>query len=209
MILRMAKSAITVSLFLLFAGTAIGQNASDDKKAAQAKTEAAVAEAQAQVAKVKADSEARKNQPVNSYRLEFSVNELEEGKAINTRRYSTNLSAAPEFGNGEIKIGTRVPVELKQGEMQYLDIGTRIECRLQDQTSKPSLGNDVELSAQAELSSFAQPDQATQTFHPIVRQLQIRASGVVTPGKPTVMGTVDDPNSRRQFQLEVTVTKLR
>ena len=28
-------------------------------------------------------------------------------------------------------------------------------------------------------------------------------------GKPMVMGSVDDPNSKRQFQLEVTMTKLR
>jgi hypothetical protein len=28
-------------------------------------------------------------------------------------------------------------------------------------------------------------------------------------GKPIVIGSVDDPNSNRQFQLEVTVTKLK
>jgi hypothetical protein len=29
------------------------------------------------------------------------------------------------------------------------------------------------------------------------------------PGKPMVVGSVDDPNSKREFQLEVTVTKLK
>jgi len=29
------------------------------------------------------------------------------------------------------------------------------------------------------------------------------------PGKAMVIGSVDDPNSKRQFQLEVTVTKLK
>jgi hypothetical protein len=28
-------------------------------------------------------------------------------------------------------------------------------------------------------------------------------------GKSIIIGSADDPNSRRQFQLEVTVTKLR
>jgi hypothetical protein len=32
---------------------------------------------------------------------------------------------------------------------------------------------------------------------------------VVVLDKPMLMGVVDDPNSKRQFQLEVTVTKLR
>jgi len=29
------------------------------------------------------------------------------------------------------------------------------------------------------------------------------------PGKPMVVGSVDDPNSKREFQLEVMVTKLK
>jgi len=28
-------------------------------------------------------------------------------------------------------------------------------------------------------------------------------------GKPLVVGSVDDPSSKKQFQLEVTVTKLK
>jgi hypothetical protein len=32
---------------------------------------------------------------------------------------------------------------------------------------------------------------------------------VALPGKSTVVGVVDDPNSKRQFQLEVTVSKLK
>jgi hypothetical protein len=43
----------------------------------------------------------------------------------------------------------------------------------------------------------------------VIRQLKINASTLVLLGKPMVVGIVDDPNSKRQFQLEVTVTKLR
>jgi hypothetical protein len=43
----------------------------------------------------------------------------------------------------------------------------------------------------------------------VIRQLQIKASTVALLGKPMVVGSVDDPNSKRQFQVEVTVTKLR
>src|ERR1700726_3471703 len=54
---------------------------------------------------------------INAYRLDFSVNELEDGKKINTRQYSMNLNSD---NSNELKIGTRVPVESKQGEFQYL-----------------------------------------------------------------------------------------
>src|SRR5271169_3036013 len=78
------------------------------------------------------DSNASKSAPeaektVNAYRLDFSVNEIEDGKKINARLYSMNLNA--EDAN-EVKIGTRVPVEAKQGEFTYLDVGTNIWCRI-------------------------------------------------------------------------------
>jgi hypothetical protein len=40
-------------------------------------------------------------------------------------------------------------------------------------------------------------------------QLKIEASTTATPGKPLIVGSVDDPNSKRQFQLELTVTRLK
>lgn len=137
---------------------------------------------------------------VNAYRLDFSVNEIEDGKKINTRQYSMNLNADDA---NEIKIGTRVPVEGKQGEFQYLDVGTNIWCRIGERA------NGLPLSVRAEISNFALPDEQRQTARPVLRQLSIKASTVAQLGKPMVVGSVDDPNSKRQFQLEVTVTKLK
>jgi 3D (Asp-Asp-Asp) domain-containing protein len=137
---------------------------------------------------------------VNAYRLDFSVNEFEEAKKINTRQYSMNLNADDA---NEIKIGTRVPVESKQGEFQYLDVGTNIWCRIGERA------NGLPLSVRAEISNFAMPDQQREQARPVLRQLSIRASTVAQLGKPMVVGSVDDPNSRRQFQLEVTVSKLK
>jgi hypothetical protein len=139
--------------------------------------------------------------PIEAYRLDFSVNEMEDGKRINTRQYSMNLNA--NDGN-EVKIGTRVPVEAKQGEFQYLDVGTSIFGKLSERRGQ------LELSVRAELSNFAIPEQGQgHDSHPVLRQLKINASTLALLGKPMVVGSVDDPNSKRQFQLEVTATKLR
>jgi 3D (Asp-Asp-Asp) domain-containing protein len=137
---------------------------------------------------------------VNAYRLDFSVNEFEDGKKMNTRQYSMNLNADD---SNEIKIGTRVPVESKQGEFTYLDVGTSIWCRLEERA------NGLPISVRAEISNFAMPDQQGQQARPVLRQLSIKASTVAQQGKPMVVGSVDDPNSKRTFQLEVTVTKLK
>src|SRR5215469_8628653 len=153
----------------------------------------------------KAAPEPEKTQ--SAYRLDFTVNEMEDGKKVNTRQYSMNSRGGD---SNEIKIGTRVPMEVKEGEFQYLDVGTNIWCRLRDQADVAGLDGNVLLNIRSELSNFALPDQQTaQQFRPVIRQLKIEASTIATVGKPMIMGIVDDPNSKRQFQLEVTVTKLK
>jgi hypothetical protein len=140
------------------------------------------------------------SEPAVAYRLDYSLNELDDGKKINTRQYSMNLNAGDA---NSIKIGARVPVEAKNGEFQYLDIGTNIWSRLKDRA------NTLTLEVRADVSNIGAPDQQSQASRPVVRQVQINASTVVLPGKPMTLGVVDDPSSKRQFQLEVTVTKLR
>jgi hypothetical protein len=142
----------------------------------------------------------RPDKPVHAYRLDFLVSELEDGKKINTRQYSLNLNADDA---NEIKIGTRVPVESGQGQYQYLDVGTNIWCRIGERS------DGIPLSVRADISNFAIPDQSSGQSHPVIRQLKINASTLALLGKPMTVGSVDDPNSKRQFQLEVTVNKLR
>ncbi len=145
-------------------------------------------------------------EPGHAYRLDFTVNDIEDGKKINTRQYSMNMNAGDQ---NEIKIGARVPVEPKSGEFQYIDVGTSIWCRLRDHKDVSWLGNDVLMSVKSEISNFAVPEQQGQNMRPILRQLKIDASTIAVVGKSKVIGSVDDPNSKRQFQLEVIVTKLR
>jgi hypothetical protein len=146
------------------------------------------------------------SEPGHAYRLDFTVNEIEDAKKINSRQYSMNLNAGDQ---SEIKIGTRVPVEAKSGEYQYIDVGTNIWCRMRDRRDVTWLANDVLLNVRSDISNFAIPDQQGQNMRPIVRQMKIDASTIAVIGKAMVVGIVDDPNSKRQFQLEVTVTKLK
>ena len=143
----------------------------------------------------------RAEKPVHAYRVDFSLNELEDGKKINTRQYSVNVNSDE---SNEIKIGTRVPVESKEEEFQYLDVGTNVWCRIEERS------DGVALSVRAENSNFAIPDQGTgHDARPVIRQLKISGSTLALLGNPMIVGSMDDPNSKRQFQLEVTVTKLR
>jgi hypothetical protein len=141
----------------------------------------------------------KEDKPLTAYRLDFTVNEMEDGKKLNTRQYSLNLNADDA---NEIKIGTRVPVDSGPGQFQYLDVGTNIWCRIGERS------DGIPLSVRADISNFAIPDHE-QGARPVIRQLKINASTLALLGKSMIIGSVDDPNSKRQFQLEVTVTKLR
>jgi hypothetical protein len=152
-------------------------------------------------------AKAESSEPGHAYRVDFVVSELEDGRKINARAYALNLNAGEQ---DELKIGTRVPVEVKQGEIQYLDVGTSIWCRLRDRRDVGWLANDVMLNVRSEISGFALPDQqAAQSTRPAIRQMKIDSSTIAIVGKQMVVGVVDDPNSKRQFQLELMVTRLR
>jgi hypothetical protein len=150
-----------------------------------------------------ADSKAKSAESaLTAFRLDFALSESEDGKKINTRHYSMNLVPGYTPSN-EVKIGSRVPVEAKPGEVQYIDIGTNIWSRMTER------GDAIQLEVRADLSNLANPEQEGRTAVPVVRQVKISASTIAEAGKPTVLGVVDDPNSKRQFQLDVTVTRLK
>lgn len=147
--------------------------------------------------------------PVQPYRLDFSFNELADGKISNTRHYSMNLTAGE---SNEIKIGTRVPVASASSpspgssvQYQYLDVGTSIWAQVREH------GDEWLLIVRSEVSNL---DTSNDSEHgngalPIVRQIKLSGSTLLVVGKPILIGSMDDPNSKRQFQLEVTVTKLK
>lgn len=145
---------------------------------------------------------AAQEKSITPYRLDFTISEIEDGKKINARQYSLNVNTGD---HNNLKIGTRVPVQVKEGEMQYLDLGTEISADLRERDS------GLALEVRAAMSSFATPEnQANQgSSMPLLREMKINASTVLVPGRPTIVGSVDDPNSKRQYQLEVTATKLK
>jgi len=148
-------------------------------------------------------SDAKPPLPPSAYRFEYSINELDDGKKINTRHYSLNVN---ENDSNELKVGTRIPVEVKEGQVEYIDVGTNVSGRTQVVRGDSAL----KVFVHVEMSSFAVPEQADgRDRFPAIRQLKIWGSTVAEFGKPMLMGMVDDPNSKRQFQLELTVTKLK
>ena len=88
-------------------------------------------------------------------------------------------------------------------QFQYLDVGTNIDCQINEQ------GEDISLDVRSDFSNLSSAEEQHSPEPPIIRQVKITGRTITAPGKPTLIGAVDDPTSNRQYQLEAVVTKLK
>jgi hypothetical protein len=146
----------------------------------------------------------------NFYHLDFTLSEVEDGKKTNARTYSMLAQVGTL---NKLRVGARVPVVTSSSTMnpsnnfqfQYLDVGMSIDCRPQEQQGLLFLGVTLDSS------NFTPPPALSSSApgQPIIHQMRADVNPLVTPGKPTVIATMDDPSSNRQYRLEVVATKVK
>ena len=154
--------------------------------------------------------------PTVSYKLQFTLNELENHKKINTRSYTMVLQ---EDRKGVFRVGSRVPVAtgsftpggssgtaLTNTQYQYLDVGFNLDCKI----SGPE--DNLTLDSTVDVSSFSVPPQSVEqrsVNNPVIRQARTNVTSNIVPGKPTIIATLDEMDTPRSLQIEVTATRLR
>ena len=137
----------------------------------------------------------------STYRLDYVLYELESGKRTNERTFSMTVN---EGRFGQLRTGSRVPINAGDKGVQYMDVGLKISARPQER------GGEVELETELEQSSFAIPEQARETGgNPILRTVNQSLSARPALGKATLLSTLDDLNGSRRLQVEVTVTRVK
>jgi len=140
----------------------------------------------------------------NTYRGELTIKELDGNKQVNSRRYLMNVS---DKEWGRLRSGSRVPVSyITNGstQTQYQDVNMNIDCQ------PLTVGEDVQLGIKVEFTSLANPEKAQETTAlPVLRQQQLNVTAMITLGKPTLVGSIDDVTSTHRFEVEVTATKVK
>jgi hypothetical protein len=142
----------------------------------------------------------------NFYKLAFTVYELEDGKRTNQRNYM--LMGKPGWHPSTLRIGTRVPVFTEDKKMQYVDAGLDIRCDLKEQK-----GAKLQADCDIGIGSFIPSDQVSNSGNsgpsaPVLRSTRTNTSSLLTPGKSAVIALVDDVNSTKRIQVELTATKV-
>jgi hypothetical protein len=147
-----------------------------------------------------------KKAAVPTYKMAFSIYELQDGKKINQRDYNL-LVEANDRGANTLKIGTKVPIDTGNGAYTYADVGFELKC-----SAAETLNNKLAISVDINVSNFAIPEQNTDLgkvgSRPVLRGVTQRISAIVNPGKPQILTTVDDVNSTKRIQVELTATKV-
>src|SRR2546421_5046632 len=95
------------------------------------------------------------------YKLDFVVKEVEGGKVLNARNFSTIVHAdtpGTRAAGGSIRMGSKVPTG-----GNYIDVGVSIDTQMVKEVQ-----GDIALSVSAEISSTA-PEGATPD-RPVIRQ---------------------------------------
>jgi hypothetical protein len=149
--------------------------------------------------------------PTHVYKLNYVLTELDGGKKTDSKDYTVLLDG--DRRTGRLRVGTRIPVATGAGEAkwQYMDLGVVIEATTQSATDT-NLGLRTRVEASSIVMPTAESGKAAtigSPTQPIVRNLTGESDVTVPFNKPTTLFTLDEPNSKRSFQVQLTATEIR
>jgi len=129
------------------------------------------------------------------YRFDFAVKEVDGGKVVGTKNYSS-------MGKGSIMIrsGDKMPMTNRSAtgrEVTFLDVGTNIDCQVLSETA-----TQLALRVSVDISNPG------DTNPPVVSQTKWNSNIIVPLRKPTVVFSSEGTTRKIQTQLEITVTPL-
>ncbi len=141
--------------------------------------------------------------PRRSYRLTYSIAEMDGDKTLGTQKFSL---IAPDSGEKTVfKQGSKVPIvtgSSSEGgstntEVQYEDVGLNIEAAVDG--SPDSLWLRTKIAQ----SSVSDERAAGSAADPSIRQTVLDGAATLVPGKPLVIGSLDIPGSTHREEISV------
>lgn len=150
------------------------------------------------------------DRPRATYRLTYSIAEMDGNTAVSTRKVSLLVSTSGD--KTAFKQGSKVPIitassptdpnakesPAPTNQVQYEDVGLAIEASLGG--SPDFLG----LTTRVSQSSISSEHTSGNTGDPAIQQSVLDVSATLVPGKLLVLGTVDIPGTGHREEISVT-----
>ena len=150
-----------------------------------------------------------------TYKVEWRIKDGSDAAAKNGRRYTMLIDTT---GSGSFHVGDRVPVPtgsfnsdgsvnaLVNTQYNYCDVGVNIDTKLHEQQGQVAIYATIDLSTA--IPHKADGSAAGRVLPPTISQIKIAVNATLTPGKPSLVASIDDPVSERKFEVEAVVTKI-
>jgi hypothetical protein len=139
------------------------------------------------------------------YHLEFVVQELgENGKAVNSRSYTTTTSTDRSDTSVSIRTGSKIPVQNSSQSFQYIDVGINFDVH-----KVHEINGKLAFDLSADLSNLATPAGVSQPSTPVVRNNRWQAPVIVPLNKATVVFTSDSLDTKGSMQVVLTATLVQ
>jgi len=148
------------------------------------------------------------DKPRKSYRLTYTITELDAGKRVGVQHYSMIVT---DGQRSVMKQGNKIPVvtgsyndKTSQTESQvtYLDVGMNFDATL------GGFGNGGLLRTKVEQLGMVDEKSGVGPQDPIVRQSALEGTVNLVAGKPVVLGSLDVPGSTRHLDVDVMMEPL-
>ena len=168
--------------------------------------------------KPKAETHSEKVTPL---KVQLVWTEFDGDKKVKSLPYvfSVNAGSNRDYQFAKLRVGTKVPAHTgKDGEVQYIDVGTNIDCRaVQTEAGSFRLELVVERSWVESEVVITSPkgagddkSGAPAAFkEPIIRQFKTEVGVVLRDGQSTESTVVTDPVSGRVSKIEVSLSVLK
>jgi len=138
------------------------------------------------------------------YRVEFNIHDGSDAAAKTGRRYTMLIEAT---GKGAFRAGNKVPYLTgaasgnQAPQYGYADVGMNIDARLREISGRIFLTADFDIST-------VMPREKESLPNPTIASIRVGVNTIISPGKPILVASVDDPAIKRRFDIEATVTKV-
>ena len=145
-----------------------------------------------------AQDEPKRPDAAKYFRVDFVVKESEGGRVVNSRNYGMTVAA----GKGLIRTGDKIPVtsNTKDGSFTFLDVGVSIDWSIDTPVQ-----DQVRMHISADISSVASDKAAAL---PLINQTKCTSDLLVPLRKATNIFSADGTTTKRQMQMDVTVTPI-
>jgi hypothetical protein len=168
--------------------------------------------------KPKAEAPAQKPTPL---KVQVLWTEYDGDKKVKSLPYifSVDAGSKRDYQFSKLRVGSKIPVYTgKDSGMQYIDVGTNIDCRAsQNDGGSFRLELVVERSwvesevlvPVAKISGDDKSDSPGQFKEPIIRQFKTEMAVSLHDGQNTESTVATDPLSGRVSKLEITLSVLK